>query len=133
MILFEALTNLSPRLTVSITGCPFVHTIHFKSVDFAWTHASPHDAQLDAFTIPNRPHKTRYRCKTCGTTVTSKNSKANSNSVWGVHLRRHADGTIMSWDSVKPTAHIFYDTRVLDIRDEIPKWDGYEGESTLLS
>ena len=104
-----------------------------KSADFAWTHAASHEDQLDAYVIPNRPHKTRYRCKTCGTTVTSQNSKAKTNSIWGVHLKRNADGAIKAWEFVKPTHHIFYDTRILDINDALPKWDGYEGKSTRLN
>jgi hypothetical protein len=36
-------------------------------------------------------------------------------------------------DSFRPSCHIFYGSRVLDnIKDDIPKWSGHKGRSTLL-
>ncbi len=32
----------------------------------------------------------------------------------------------------KPTCHIFYRMRVMDITDDLPKWSGHKDESTLL-
>lgn len=119
-------------LTYSMLGCPFVHSMHYKGSDFAWSHAEPHDAQLDFFVIPSRPHKTRARCKSCGATVASYNSDTTCWSVWGAHLRRNANGAIDDWDSVKPTAHIFYGTRMLDIDDDLGKWEGYENRSPRI-
>lgn len=113
-------------------GCPFVHTMHFKASDFTWTHPDPHEAKLDFYVIPSKPHKARARCNTCGVTVGSYNSDTKCWSVWGAHLRRSADGAIESWDAVKPTAHIFYGTRMLDITDGLGKWEGYENRSTRL-
>ncbi len=31
-----------------------------------------------------------------------------------------------------PTCHIFYGSRMLDVRDELPKWSGHKDRSTLL-
>ncbi len=31
-----------------------------------------------------------------------------------------------------PTCHIFYGMRVMDVRDELPKWSGHKGRSALL-
>jgi len=35
-------------------------------------------------------------------------------------------------DSFKPTCHIFYAMRVMEIVDELPKWSHHKGKSTLL-
>ncbi len=35
-------------------------------------------------------------------------------------------------DSFKPTCHIFYDMRVAEIRDDLPKWSGHKNHSNLL-
>lgn len=34
--------------------------------------------------------------------------------------------------SFKPTCHIFYGTRVMDMTDELPKWAGHKNKSALL-
>ena len=35
-------------------------------------------------------------------------------------------------DAFKPTCHIFYAMRVIDIIDELPKWSGHKDKSRLL-
>lgn len=35
-------------------------------------------------------------------------------------------------DPFKPTCHIFYAMRVVDMRDDLPKWSGHKDASTLL-
>lgn len=52
--------------------------------------------------------------------------------MWAATLDRDADGKIIGWDIMKPSAHIFYDTRMLDIKDDLSKWTGYEGQSDRL-
>ncbi|KAI0746820.1 Mss4-like protein [Daedaleopsis nitida] len=116
-----------------LTGCPFVHTIHFPSSAVEWTHPAPHEERLDSYTVPNKPWKTRWRCKSCGACVRSVNSKTGSTSVWGAHLARDEAGMILEWETVQPTAHIFYGTRMLDVKDGLGKWEGYENGSTRLA
>lgn len=124
-----------------LTACPFVHTIHFEATHFSWTHTDPESHEpsyaetlgLDTYTMPSKPHKTRFRCNSCGAVIASYNSIRNRWSVWGAQLERDSRGKIMSWDLVKPTAHIFYDTRLLDIKDGLGKWDGYEGTSNPIN
>jgi len=65
-------------------------------------------------------------------TVASNNTKANKWSVWGGQLDRDLKDKIIGWDIVKPTAHIFYETRMLDIDDGLPKWTGYENKSERI-
>jgi len=126
-----------------LTACPFVHTIHFDAVHFSWTHTSESNqasepdhiqtTNMDTYTIPSKRHKTRFRCNSCGAVVSSYNSRRNRWSVWGAQLERDPEGGIKSWDLVKPTAHIFYGTRLLDIKDGLGKWDGYEGISDQIA
>ena len=35
-------------------------------------------------------------------------------------------------DSFKPTCHIFYSQRLIDIRDKLPKWSGHKNHSDRL-
>jgi len=65
--------------------------------------------------------------------VASHNSKANKWSVWGAQLERDESGRIKDWEELKPTAHTFYDTRMLDINDDLGKWEGYENQSRRIS
>ncbi|TFK79774.1 hypothetical protein K466DRAFT_667975 [Polyporus arcularius HHB13444] len=115
-----------------LSGCPFVHTIHFPASAFMWTHPAPHEDRLDSYVVTGKPWKTRWRCKSCGACVVSANSKTENRSVWGAHLARDEAGKILDWKSVQPTAHIFYDTRMLDVNDDLGKWTGYENNSTRL-
>ncbi|OCH89173.1 hypothetical protein OBBRIDRAFT_794528 [Obba rivulosa] len=116
-----------------LTGCPFVHTVHFEPDAFRWTHDAPHDTALESFALPVKPWKKRWRCKACGVCVVGHNSKTGNWSVWGGTLERDEEGKIKSWDTVKPTAHIFYATRTLDIGDELGKWEGYENKSNRIA
>jgi hypothetical protein len=115
--------------TFSCSGCPFIHTVHFPASAFSWTH----DAPVDPFVNPLRPWKTRTRCHACGVTVSSHNSKTDRISVWGPHFARDDSGRILHWEEVRPTAHMFYGTRLIDIEDGLGKWEGYEGKSGRIA
>ncbi|KAJ7687381.1 hypothetical protein B0H17DRAFT_1070030 [Mycena rosella] len=114
-------------------GSAFIWTIHMPAAAFAWTHAKPHDAALDKYVTEGKPWKTRYRCKNCGCCVGSYNTKTENWSVWGTQLERNEGGITKNWEVVKPTAHIFYETRLVDVDDELSKWEGYEYKSTRIS
>ncbi|KAH8103381.1 Mss4-like protein [Cristinia sonorae] len=132
-----------------LTGCPFVHTIHTAPGSFRWTHTAgagsssamgeddseghnEEDAlisrSLHTYTLPSKPHKTRYRCKVCGVCVAGYHSIRGRWSVWGAHLVMKEGVREM----VQPTGHIFYGTRMVDVRDGLGKWEGYEGESERI-
>ncbi|KAF8438171.1 Mss4-like protein [Boletus edulis BED1] len=115
-----------------VTGCPFVHTIHFKETDFAWSWQHMQPSDLDYYENPLKPYKRRFRCKQCGVPVASFNTRTQQYSVWGASLERGLDGELLGWEQVKPTAHQFYGTRMLDVNDELGKWEGYEGESARI-
>ncbi|KAF9469615.1 Mss4-like protein, partial [Collybia nuda] len=120
--------TLCQRLNAS----PFIHTIHFPDTAFIWTHTEPHENALDCFVVPEKPWKTRWRCKQCGCCISSHNSKANKWSVWAAQLERDKEGKIKGWDDLKPTAHMFYGTRLVNVDDGLGKWEGYENKSTKL-
>ncbi|KAG6813243.1 hypothetical protein H0H92_012880 [Tricholoma furcatifolium] len=115
-----------------LAGAPFIHTLHFPAEVFKFTNNQPDEDLLDTFVPPEKSYKTRYRCKKCGAPVASKNGLTKRFSILGTHLERDAQGTLIHFDELKPTAHIYYDTRVLDINDELGKWYGYENESERL-
>lgn len=113
-------------------ACSFLHTMHFEASKFRWTQSEPVEASLDYFDNPTKPYKRRWRCKNCGSMIASYNSKKNTWSVWGATLDREEDGRIKNWELVKPTCHQFYGTRLLDVGDDLGKWEGYEEQSTRL-
>ncbi|KAH7930457.1 hypothetical protein BV22DRAFT_1000717 [Leucogyrophana mollusca] len=115
-----------------LNACPCTHTMHFGASDFAWTHSEPHLALLDFYDIPLKPYKRRFRCKQCGVGVASLNSNTHRVSVWGAGLERDGEGKIINWEIARPTAHMFYGTRMLNVNDHLGKWEGYEGKSKRL-
>ncbi|KIJ66427.1 hypothetical protein HYDPIDRAFT_87040 [Hydnomerulius pinastri MD-312] len=119
-------------LCQKLAGCPMIHSIHVNEADFAWTSEQPAESLLDAYENPLRPHARRFRCKNCGTAVAAYHNQRKRYAIWGANLARDTDDNILNWEFVKPTAHIFYDTRMLDINDDLSKWEGYEGNSKRL-
>ncbi|KAJ7109819.1 Mss4-like protein [Mycena epipterygia] len=115
-----------------MNGSAFIWTIHFPAAAFAWTHSDPHNTVLDTYVTEGKPWKTRYRCKNCGCCVASYNDRTMAWSVWGTQLEREG-GVTKNLDGVGPTAHIFYGTRLVDVNDELGKWEGYENKSTRIS
>lgn len=121
-----------------ILGCPFVATTHISPHVFSWSLPQSTISDLaEVFTIIGVKH--RYRCKTCGTNVASFNEAKNKWSVWTSTLDRAPNtesggelGTITGWEWARPTDHIFYGTRMLDVPDGLPKWEGYAGQSAQI-
>jgi len=62
-----------------------------------------------------------------------RTTRTDEVSVWGPHFARDESGRVLRWDEVRPTAHIFYGTRLLDIDDDLGKWEGYEGTSDKIA
>ncbi|KAF9270855.1 hypothetical protein L218DRAFT_976495 [Marasmius fiardii PR-910] len=115
-----------------LTGCPFVHTIHFDPSNFRWTHEGG-EKNLDVYKVKDKPAKSRYRCKDCGACVASYHAQRDRWTIWGGQLQRDRQtGQIENWEDLKPTHHQFYDTRMLDVDDGLGKWEGYANQSTRL-
>lgn len=112
-------------------GAPFIHTIHLHPATFEWATApAPISELADEYVIIDVKH--RFRCKTCGSHVASWNEAKQKWSVWGATLDRDSDGKIINWSLVKPTDHIFYGTRMLDVPDDLGKWEGYPNQSEVV-
>lgn len=73
-----------------------------------------------------------HGCKSCGACVASQSTTKAKYSVWAGQLERDENGAIKNWEMVKPTAHMFYDMRLFNVHDGLPKWDGYEGLSNRM-
>ncbi|KAJ7116823.1 Mss4-like protein [Mycena crocata] len=116
-----------------LNGSAFIWTIHFHSSAFAWTHPEPHDTALETYVTEGKPWKTRFRCKKCGSCVGSYNKQTENWSVWGAQLDRDEAGATKNWDGIKPTAHIFYGTAMVQCADELGKWEGYEDKSKRIA
>jgi hypothetical protein len=106
--------------------------MHFYASALTWNNTEPHESRLDSYDNILKPYKRRFRCKTCGVGVASRNSNTNHISIWGATLDRNEDGKILGWDIAKPTAHQFYGTRMLDVNDDLTKWEGYQSKSKRL-
>ncbi|KAF8346837.1 Mss4-like protein [Amanita rubescens] len=103
-----------------LNACAFIHTIHFPASAFTWTHKEPHGDAIETYSVESKPWKVRSRCKNCG------------RSIWSAQLERDELGKIKYWDILKPTGHIFYGMRMLDIHDDLAKWEGYNDDSNRL-
>ncbi|KAF7307366.1 hypothetical protein MIND_00530700 [Mycena indigotica] len=113
-----------------MNGSPCIWTIHFPASAFSWTSTNP---KLDKYVTDGKPYKTRYRCKTCGCCVGSYNSITENWSVWGTQIERDENGLTKDYDALKPTAHIFYSTAVIEVGgDGLGKWEGYENKSLRI-
>ncbi|KAF5380314.1 hypothetical protein D9757_007944 [Collybiopsis confluens] len=99
-----------------------------------WTKGKDHAlTACDVYSVAGKPWKNRYRCKSCGAGITSFNSAKSKYSVWAGQLERDLETKkIKNWELIKPTVHIFYETRMLDVDDGMPKWDGYPEVSNRI-
>lgn len=134
-------------------GTPFVWTTHWKHEAIKWINCTivpfdhlesglPDTVRVYKF-IPGQAFK--LHCKKCGSPVGSYSIDNNEWCIWGTTLERLKPDSsssdmdsnqhvslIKGWDLVRPTAHIFYNTRILDIVDNLGQWAGYEGDSERL-
>ncbi|EKM81603.1 hypothetical protein AGABI1DRAFT_69916 [Agaricus bisporus var. burnettii JB137-S8] len=115
-----------------LTGCPFIHTIHFPATSFKWTQENAPEELLDSYAVDVKPWKERWRCKNCGACIASFHEKKGRWSLWGSHFERDEAGKIKEWEDLKPAYHMFYATRAFEVKDDLPKWSGYSGDSDRL-
>jgi len=83
-----------------------------------------------------KDRKWRLRCEDCGCPIGTWNSVKEKWSLWPTNFERHPETNLIllkdaEW--LKPASHMFYNTRVVDIRDELPKWEGFAEESKRIS
>ncbi len=80
------------------------------------------------FLLPERILPCKISCSVCGTPIADEGRK-----MW---LAFPSLFSFENYESVpekfKPTCHIFYGLRVVDVDDELPKWSGHKNKSRLL-
>lgn len=80
----------------------------------------------------NRPERTlpcKVACALCGTLIADE-----GRAMWLAFPTLFDFGEPPQVpDTFRPTSHIFYGSRVLEIDDGLPKWSGHKNTSTLLS
>ncbi|KAF9446900.1 hypothetical protein P691DRAFT_803291 [Macrolepiota fuliginosa MF-IS2] len=112
-----------------IHASPFVHVIHYHTGSFNWIHTDPNalftKSELDS-------EWKEWRCLSCLGAIASENPTEGRWSLRGAHFHRDAEGMIENWHLIEPTGHMFYNTRMLDVNDGLPKWEGYAGGSRRL-
>ncbi|KAJ7431746.1 Mss4-like protein [Mycena galericulata] len=109
-----------------VDGAAFVSTMHFSPSAFSWTHSAENEPLIEKtgdFVL--------YRCKSCHSCAATQVDNGNW-ALRGTQLERDESGKIINWDGVKPTSHIFYGTRIVDVADDLPKWEGFPKNSTRL-
>ncbi|EPQ32142.1 uncharacterized protein PFL1_00339 [Pseudozyma flocculosa PF-1] len=127
-----------------LNGAPFVWTTHWKKDAVAWS-SSGGEAPLRSTvqqqlgdvdglelyeSLPGR--KFKIRCARCGTPMGSWSEAGERFSIWPSTLERPEGdkAALAHTDTFRPQGHIFYGPwRVMDIADDLPKYDGYLGQS----
>jgi hypothetical protein len=70
----------------------------------------------------------KVRCNRCGTLIADEGRR-----MWLAFPTLFDFGQgAETPDSFKPSCHIFYGQRVIDIRDHLPKWSGHKDDSIRL-
>ncbi|KAJ6520199.1 Mss4-like protein [Mycena sanguinolenta] len=108
-------------------GAAFVSSMHYAPFAFEWTYAAenkPEEETLRGFTM--------YRCKKCRSCAATQMGETKNWALRGTQLERDENGKIKNWDDVKPSCHIFYGTRVVEVADDLPKWEGFPNQSARL-
>jgi hypothetical protein len=70
----------------------------------------------------------KVRCHKCGTPIADEGRR-----MWLAFPALFDFGSREEVpQAFKPTCHIFYGTRVVDLSDDLPKWSGHKNHSTRL-
>ena len=77
---------------------------------------------------PQRVLPCKVSCARCGTLIADEGRR-----MWLAFATLFDFGTPPRVpDAFRPSCHIFYGMRVVEMDDGLPKWSGHKGESTLL-
>ena len=76
----------------------------------------------------NRILPCKVSCNRCGTLIADEGRRMWLAFPTLFDFRQGAETP----DSFKPTCHIFYNQRLIDISDNLPKWSGHKNHSALL-
>ncbi|KAH8817808.1 Mss4-like protein [Flagelloscypha sp. PMI_526] len=124
-----------------MSGSAFIHSVHYRGSQF--TFISPQNksssvesqatSHLDSLAWGNTTPCTRYRCKKCGIAIADIRLEQDDACIWSTQLDRDgAGGKVIGWNVVAPTCHIYYDTAIVEVNDDLPKWEGLPDISKRL-
>lgn len=85
--------------------------------------------------VMSSPQMRRSFCKCCGSPLISTSlipEMAFQDLPLSLFKRNDA-GQILHWNALKPTSHIFYNSRVRNFVDDLPKWESYPGVGAPLN
>jgi hypothetical protein len=110
-------------------GAPMQWAAIFHKRDVRLTKGMEHlrfynsELRLDKRVLP-----CKLRCSTCGTLIADE-----GRNMWLAFPSLFDFGTPrLVPEAFKPSCHIFYAMRVVDVDDGLPKWSGHKGESMRL-
>lgn len=99
-------------------GGPFgVQSLH-RPADF-----SVNKDQQDSWSIQTSKNVTRYRCKDCGSPVYATLGKGKTFVVPRTMLFQ-TNTNAADDDDYRPTHHMYYGSRIIDLNDDLPKYVG---------
>ncbi|PRP81786.1 hypothetical protein PROFUN_10775 [Planoprotostelium fungivorum] len=123
-----------------LNGAPFIWTTHWKGKAVKFSNIPGEEMTKEKLKDINnlssynsKEQKYKLRCTNCGTPMGSWSEKRQGYSLWPSTLERTSDNKIPAMDVLKPTDHIFYGSRSMDIQDNLPKWEGYPNQSKRLN
>lgn len=110
-------------------GAPMQWAAIFRKEDVGFTagvdHLRFYNSALDRH---ERVLPCKVSCARCGTLIADEGRR-----MWLAFPSLFDFGAPpMVPDPFKPTCHIFYGMRVMDMNDGLPKWSGHKNESALL-
>ena len=110
-------------------GAPMQWAAIFHKSDVRLTGGAEHlrfyDSELDRL---ERVQPCKVSCARCGTLIADegRNMWLAFPTLFDFGVPRRVP------DAFAPSCHIFYGARAVDVDDELPKWSGHKGQSSLL-
>ena len=81
-----------------------------------------------ALNKPERILPCKVSCALCGTPIADE-----GRHMWLAFPALFDFGiTELVPETFKPTCHIFYSSRMIDLNDDLPKWSGHKNKSVLM-
>ncbi|CAL6342664.1 unnamed protein product [Bathycoccus prasinos] len=115
---------LGKPIAVSICHCTVCRRLSGGAFSLQSLHSQKYftcaATENDLWSIQSSPNVTRYRCKECGSPVYATLGKGKTYVVPRGALTNIAKDD----ESFKPTHHMHYKQRCIDIEDELPKFVG---------
>lgn len=113
----------------TLHGAPMQWAVIFHKSDVRFTEGVEHlNFYNSALDRRERVLPCKVRCARCGTLIADE-----GRAMWLAFPTLFDFGAPPSVpDAFRPTCHIFYGLRVMDMADDLPKWSGHKDKSALL-